>query len=254
MAVDRSLRPTFQGDLSLASEEPLQRLEERIGHRFASRGHLVRALTHASAVAESNLAQGESYQRLEFLGDRVLALVIADMLLEAFPKADEGELARRLTGLVRNESCAEVATDIDLGSWIRLGGGEVQSGGRRKAAILGDVCEAVIGAIFVDGGLDAARAFIDRNWRKRMLNWTGPLRDAKTTLQEWVQGRGLATPKYEIAERSGPDHAPHFTVEVKIEGMPAVLGTGRSRREAEQKAATAVLRAQGVWREETNAV
>ena len=238
----------------MASEEPLQRLEETIGYRFSNRGHLVRALTHASAIAESHLAQGESYQRLEFLGDRVLALVIADMLLASFPSADEGELARRLTGLVRNESCAEVALDIDLGSWIRLGGGEVQSGGRRKAAILGDVCEAVIGAIFVDGGLPAAQAFIDSHWRKRMLNWTGPWRDAKTTLQEWVQGRGLAAPKYDIAERSGPDHAPHFTVEVKIEGMPVVVGSGRSRREAEQKAATSVLLAQGVWREETHGV
>lgn len=231
----------------------LQALEDRLRHRFATPSHLERALTHASAVAETHQAPSESYQRLEFLGDRVLALVIADMLIAAFPDADEGELARRLTGLVRNESCAEVAIEIGLGNWIRLGGGEVQSGGRRKAAILGDVCEAVIGALFLDGGLAVARAFIVENWRKRMLNWTGPLRDAKTTLQEWVQGRGLAAPKYEIVQRSGPDHAPSFEVEVKVDGMSAVVGSGRSKREAEQKAATAVLIAEGVWREETHA-
>ncbi|MCX5493579.1 ribonuclease III [Kaistia dalseonensis] len=233
--------------------DALQPLEDRLGHKFKTRGHLVRALTHASAVAEDHLTPSESYQRLEFLGDRVLALVIADMLIDAFPNAEEGELARRLTGLVRNESCAEVAVEIGLGNWIRLGGGEVQSGGRRKAAILGDVCEAVIGALFVDGGLPVAQRFIEDNWRKRMLNWTGPLRDAKTTLQEWVQGRGLSTPKYEIVERSGPDHAPHFVVEVRVEGMMSVTGTGRSKREAEQKAASAVLLAEGVWRQETHA-
>jgi ribonuclease-3 len=233
--------------------DPLRQFEDRIGYRFTDRSHLVRALTNASAVAEEHLAPNESYQRLEFLGDRVLALVIADMLIEAFPVADEGELARRLTGLVRNESCAEVATDIDLGNWMRLGGGEVQSGGRRKAAILGDVCEALIGGLFLDGGLPAARNFIEQNWRKRMLHWNGPLRDAKTTLQELVQGKGLAAPRYEIVERSGPDHAPNFVVEVKVDTMRPLTGAGRSKREAEQKAASAVLIAEGVWSKEANA-
>ncbi len=232
--------------------ENLAPLEARLGHRFAAIGHLERALTHASAVAEAHLGHAASYQRLEFLGDRVLALVIADLLIAAFPDAEEGELARRLTALVRNESCAEVALEIGLGGWIRLGGGEVQSGGRKKAAILGDVCEAVIGALYLDGGLPVARAFIAAEWKDRMLNWSGPLRDAKTTLQEWVQGRGLAAPTYEIVERSGPDHAPNFRVAVTIEGLAAVIGAGRSKREAEQKAATAVLIAQGVWRPETH--
>lgn len=239
-------RPMADG----ANVDGLDPLQERLGHRFADRSHLERALTHASAVAEAHLAPSASYQRLEFLGDRVLALVIADMLIAAFPEADEGELARRLTALVRNESCAAVALDIGLGGWIRLGGGEVQSGGRKKAAILGDVCEAVIGALYLDGGLPVAGRFIGAHWRSRMLNWSGPLRDAKTTLQEWVQGRGLAAPTYAIVERSGPDHAPSFGVAVTIEGMAEVVGTGRSKREAEQKAATAVLIAQGVWRPE----
>ncbi|MBZ9935434.1 ribonuclease III [Mesorhizobium sp. BR1-1-16] len=227
-------------------------LEQSLGHRFTTIDLLERALTHASAVAEAHLGHAASYQRLEFLGDRVLALVIADMLIAAFPEAEEGELARRLTALVRNESCAEVALEIGLGNWIRLGGGEIQSGGRKKAAILGDVCEAVIGALYLDGGLTVAHDFIAAHWQARMLNWNGPLRDAKTTLQEWVQGRGLAAPTYEIVERSGPDHAPSFRVAVTIDSMPIVIGAGRSKREAEQKAATAVLVAQGVWRPETH--
>ena len=227
-------------------------LEEILAHHFADATLLERALTHASAVADANGAHSESYQRLEFLGDRVLALVIADMLLEAFPDAEEGELARRLTALVRNESCAEVALEIGLGNWIRLGGSELQSGGRRKVAILGDVCEAVIGALFLDGGLPTAQRFVTAHWRGRMENWSGPQRDAKTTLQEWVQGRGLAAPTYAIVERSGPDHAPNFRVAVTVEDLPAVIGAGRSKREAEQKAATAMLIAEGVWRPETH--
>lgn len=230
--------------------ERLRPLEDRLGHCFADLGLLTRALTHASAVAEERGATDESYQRLEFLGDRVLALVIADMLFAAFPAAEEGELARRLNGLVRNESCADVALSIGLDQWIRLGGGELQSGGRRKAAILGDVCEAVIGALFLDGGFPVARAFIERYWQSSMLNWRAPLRDAKTTLQEWAQGRGLPAPRYVIVERSGPDHQPSFVVAVEIEGMQSRSGRGSSRRDAEQKAAATLLAEAGLWKAE----
>lgn len=225
----------------------LKALERRIGYEFADRNLIRRALTHSSAVEQGRDVDMANYQRLEFLGDRVLALVIADMLIAAFPEADEGELATRLTGLVRNESCAEVARALDLGAAVRLGAGEAQSGGRHKAALLGDVCEAVIGAIYLDGGIDAARRFIDTNWRARMLDWSGPLRDAKTTLQEWAQGRGLPPPRYRIAERRGPHHAPHFVVEVVVEGAEATRGDGRSKRQAEQKAAGAMLVREGVW-------
>ncbi len=226
---------TKGGDAALAA------LEERIEHHFADRELIRTALTHASA------STGTSYQRLEFLGDRVLALVISEMLLEAFPGAAEGELAQRLTGLVRNESCADVAVELRFGEAIRLGGGEHQSGGRKKAAILGDVCEGVIGALYLDGGIEAARRFIGAHWSDRMLNWRGPLRDAKTTLQEWAQGRGLPTPNYAIVERSGPDHAPQFVVEVTVDNVLPGSGEGRSRREAEQAAATSVLVREGVW-------
>jgi ribonuclease-3 len=225
----------------------IKALERRIGHAFSDRELLLTALTHASATGDFSAPLRANYQRLEFLGDRVLALVIAEMLLEAFPRASEGELAQRLTGLVRNESCAEVAIALDLGQAIRLGGGEVQSGGRKKAAILGDVCEAVIGALHLDGGLEAARRFIVAQWSERMLNWRGPLRDAKTTLQEWVQAKGLPTPTYTIVDRRGPDHAPIFVIEVSVDKAPPARGEGHSRREAEQEAATIVLRREGVW-------
>lgn len=229
------------GDAAVAA------LERRIGHQFSNRSLLLTALTHASAVGDVTAPVRTSYQRLEFLGDRVLALVIAEMLLEAFPRAPEGELAQRLTRLVRNETCAEVALALDLGQAIRLGGGEAQSGGRQKVAILGDVCEAVIGALHLDGGLDQARRFIVAYWRERMLSWRGPLRDAKTTLQEWAQARGHSTPTYQIVDRSGPDHAPVFAVEVAVEKTEPARGEGRSRRDAEQSAATSLLRREGVW-------
>ena len=163
-----------------------------------------RALSHSSTVASPRLQVDQTYQRHEFLGDRVLAVTIADMLLKAFPKADEGELARRFNGLVRNETCADVAREIGLGPYIRLGEGEAQAGGRKKEAILGDVCEAIIGAIYLDGGFEKARDIVMHYWERRMLDWSGPLRDAKTTLQEWVQGNKLPPPTYRLVERTRP--------------------------------------------------
>jgi len=222
----------------------IEALEARLGHRFADRKLLDMALTHASAANASRA----SYQRLEFLGDRVLALVVAEMLIEAYPKANEGELAQRLTALVRNESCAEVAMALDVGAAIRLGLGEAQGGGRTKAAILGDVCEALISAIHLDAGIDAARRFVRANWEARMNAWHGTMRDAKTTLQEWAQGKGIGTPAYTIVGRHGPDHAPRFDVEVTIGSLAPQMGEGRTRRDAEQLAAAAVLVREGVWK------
>ncbi|MCV6575610.1 MAG: ribonuclease III [Cohaesibacter sp.] len=222
-------------------------LEKTLGYVFNDISHLERALTHSSAVSSPKHQITEIYQRHEFLGDRVLALTIADMLLEAFPKADEGELARRLNGLVRNETCAAVAQDLQIGPFIRLGEGENQAGGRKKDAILGDVCEAIIGAIFLDGGFVQAQDFISRNWKERMLNWKGPLRDAKTTLQEWAQGRKLPPPLYSQISRKGPDHAPEFVLKCEVQGIEAILGNGSSKRIAEQNAARAMLIREGIW-------
>ena len=218
----------------------LEALEGRLQYHFKDRAGLLRALTHRSAVPGDQVAH-ESYQRHEFLGDRVLALVVADMLFSAYPREEEGDLARRLNQLVRRETCAEVAIDLDLGSVVRLGVGERQSGGRRKEAILGDVAEAVIAAIYFDGGFDAAKEFVLRNWKPRMESLSGPLRDAKTLLQEWAQGRGQGLPSYSIVDRSGPDHAPTFRVTVAIDGEAVGEGQGKSKRDAEQAAAAEAL-------------
>ena len=224
------------------------RLQTRLGHAFDDRELLSRALTHGSATARSG-GPDASYQRLEFLGDRVLGLAIATMLHKAFPKADEGELARRLNQLVRRETCAEVARDLELGDAVLLGDSEAQTGGKRKTAILADVCEAVIAAVYLDGGLEAAQNLIERLWGPRMTSYSGPLRDPKTMLQEWAQGRGKPAPRYTMTERSGPDHAPSFTVRVDIEGYEPAQGAGGSKRIAEQRAAEAALLREGLLTE-----
>ncbi|WP_350334522.1 ribonuclease III [Coralliovum pocilloporae] len=230
-------------------DNKLDRLEERLGYSFKDRALLDRALTHSSALKQQTNSEYESYQRMEFLGDRVLGLVISMMLYEAFPKADEGELARRLNQLVRRETCAEVARDLTFGEAIRMGDGEAQTGGRRKNAILGDVCESVIAALYLDGGLEVADRFIRHNWKKRMANASGPLRDAKTTLQEWAQGRGLPAPVYREVSRTGPDHAPTFRIKVEIDGVDPAEASGSSKRVAEHEVASLVLKREGVWSE-----
>jgi len=219
--------------------------EERIGYRFKNPALLEQALTHISALTGPRSRDG-SYQRLEFLGDHVLGLVVSDMLFRAFPKADEGEMSRRLADLVRKEACADVARSIDLGGAIRLGSSENNAGGRSRAAILADVCEALVGAVFVDGGYPAAAELIERLWEARMRKPARPLRDSKTILQEWAQARGLPTPAYREIERKGPDHDPEFRVTVELPDRAAAEGLGRSKRAAEQAAAAAMLTREGV--------
>ncbi|SNY93067.1 RNAse III [Cohaesibacter sp. ES.047] len=226
------------------------KLQDHLGYKFKDVGQLERALCHTSTVASPKMQVEQTYQRHEFLGDRVLAVVVADMLLKAFPKADEGELARRFNGLVRNETCADVAREIGVGPFIRLGEGEAQAGGRKKEAILGDVCEAIIGAVYIDGGLDEASKIVTRYWEKRMLDWSGPLRDPKTTLQEWVQGNKLPPPVYSLMERTGPDHAPEFTLKVKVPSLEPAVGKGSSKRIAEQEAARSMLIREGQWNDD----
>jgi ribonuclease III len=219
-------------------------LEGRIGYRFHQAALLEQALTHISALPGLR-NRAASYQRLEFLGDHVLGLVISDMLFRTFPKANEGEMSRRLADLVRKEACADVARAIDLGDVIRLGASEAHSGGRSRTAILADVCEALIGAIFIDGGYAAACAVIERLWGPRMRK-PSALRDSKTTLQEWAQARGLPTPAYREIERKGPHHDPEFRVIVELADFAPAEGLGRSKRSAEQAAATAMLSRAGV--------
>jgi len=234
-----------------AAKEPKRRrrgtagFEERIGYRFKDAALLEQALTHISALTGARNRAG-SYQRLEFLGDHVLGLVVSDMLFRAFAKADEGEMSRRLADLVRKEACADVARAIELGAAIRLGASEANAGGRGRTAILADVCEALIGAVFVDGGYPAASALIEKLWSERMRTPARPLRDSKTVLQEWAQARGLPTPAYREIERKGPDHDPEFRVTVELPDLAPAEGLGRSKRAAEQAAAAAMLTNAGV--------
>lgn len=211
-------------------------LEERLGHRFRRRDLLDRALTHGS------LGGGlESYERLEFLGDRVLNLLIAHMLYERFPSEPEGSLARRHTALVRGEALALVARALDLPPLLRLSRGEVDLGGRDNPTLLADVCEALLGALYLDGGLEVAARVVHRHWTPLMDQDLSPPKDPKTSLQEWAQGRGLPLPLYETVGASGPDHAPTFTVTVRVKGCPEARADGTSKRQAEQRAAALLL-------------
>jgi ribonuclease-3 len=219
-------------------------LEGRIGYKFADKALFERALTHISALSGGN--RSGSYQRLEFLGDHVLGLVISDMLYRAFPKANEGEMSRRLADLVRKETCAEVARAMDLGPALKIGNSESHAGGRARDTILADACEALIGAVFLDGGYKKAEVLVDLFWKARMLKPLRPLRDPKTLLQEWAQGRGLPTPAYRELARSGPHHNPEFRVSVVLPGRQPAEGVGASKRAAEQAAASAMLTRVGI--------
>jgi len=220
-------------------------IEQRIGHKFADPNLLVTAMTHVSALKPSR-KRGESYQRLEFLGDHVLGLIVSDMLYRAFPNADEGELSKRLADLVRKESCADVAKSLGLAEDIKLGAVGPGAGARLRKSVLGDICEAVIGAVFLDGGYPAASEFVERNWIERMRKPRRPLRDPKTVLQEWAQGKGLPTPVYREVERTGPHHDPQFRVAVDLPGLAPAEGVGGSKRAAEKVAASVMIEREGV--------
>ncbi|WP_374314251.1 ribonuclease III [Dongia sp.] len=247
----------------------LPELAPILGHVFARPDLLDTAITHpsatgrnrtkrvrrtAKAAAEAKLADN---QRLEFLGDRVLGLIVAEMLFATFAEEDEGALAKRLASLVRQEGLAQVAQGIGLGRFLVLSKGEEESGGRENPATLADACEAIIGALYLDGGIDAARIFIERYWRPMMTADLNPPQDAKTALQEWAQAAGLNLPRYRVIRSEGPPHDPVFEVEAAVEGHPARSGTGRSKRAAEQAAATqllALVRPEGLSEDQTVAV
>jgi ribonuclease-3 len=246
----KEIKPAAKDTRPAPSEKKRRRrstagFEASIGYRFKDPALLEQALTHISALTGARNRAG-SYQRLEFLGDHVLGLVVSDMLFRAFAKADEGEMSRRLAELVRKEACADVARAIELGDAIRLGASEANAGGRSRIAILADVCEALIGAVFIDGGYPAASALIERLWGERMRTPARPLRDSKTVLQEWAQARGLPTPAYREVERKGPDHDPEFRITVELPHLAPAEGMGRSKRAAEQAAAAAMLTRAGV--------
>ena len=215
----------------------LQAFSDRIGHRFAQSELLLRAVTHSSISSSTRTDN----QRLEFLGDRVLGLVLAEALLAADEGASEGKLAPRFNALVRKEACADVARELGLGDVLKLGRSEMMSGGRRKEALLGDAMEAVIAAVYLDGGFEASRAFVLRYWTGRIHSVEEDARDAKTSLQEWAQARGQTPPSYTELEREGQDHAPVFTVEVRLASGETEVARAGAKRQAEQAAAKALL-------------
>ncbi|KPQ07973.1 MAG: ribonuclease III Rnc [Rhodobacteraceae bacterium HLUCCA12] len=210
---------------------------ERLGHRFTRPELLARALTHASIASKTR----PDNQRLEFLGDRVLGLVMAETLLKADKSASEGQLAPRYNALVRKETCADIARAVGLGEVLRLGRSEMLTGGRRKETLLGDAMEAVLAAVYLDGGLDAARAVILRHWGERIASAEIDARDPKTVLQEFVQARGDPPPVYHEIAREGPPHAPVFTIEARLADGQASAASAGSKRQAEQAAARALL-------------
>ncbi len=237
----------------MASEDPAQ----LIGHAFARPELLADALTHPSALpplrrgrrrmrhAAPGGAPGGAprggYERLEFLGDRVLGLVIADSLWRRFADEPEGDLTRRLTSLVRRDALARVAATIGLDRHLQLSPAEAAAGAARNPGILADVLEAVIAAIYLDGGFAAAFAFVERFWEPLIAEMEAPPRDPKTALQEWAQARGLPLPAYQLVATSGPDHAPRFTVAVRVAGSEEASATASSKRAAETGAAAALL-------------
>ena len=227
----------------MARRKPdLQALEARIGHAFNDRDLLMNALTHMSAAKG---IQAKSYQRMEFLGDRVLGLAIADMLYGGF-KGSEGDLSRRFSELVRRETCAAVAAEWELGPCIKIGGREAAI--RTNRSVLADVCEAVIAAVFLDGGYPAAREVVEKAFGPRMQALRKAPSNPKAALQEWALARGLPLPAYEVVEQFGPDHAPRFRISVTVRGFKPAEGTGSSKRAAEQDAAETLLVRERWWK------
>src|SRR5258708_4314517 len=260
MAVAHPLQPAVpRGRVSAeapTTESSAADLERMIGHPFGCPELLAEALTHPSASASpyrsgtkghrrnrdaSRAFSGRGYERLEFLGDRVLGLVIADVLWRRYATEPEGDLTRRLAHLVQRDPLTRVAAEIGLDRFLRLSPSEAAAGAARNPGILADACEAVIAAIYLDGGFAAAFAFIERFWEPLIAEMDGPPSDPKTTLQEWAQGRGLPLPDYQLTATSGPDHALRFTVAARVSGFEEATATASSKRAAETAAAAALL-------------
>ncbi|MBM10350.1 MAG: ribonuclease III [Magnetovibrio sp.] len=212
-------------------------LEKHLGHVFKNTNQLHQALTHISTTKTN----ADSNERLEFLGDRVLGLIVANMLFESFKEEDEGDLAYRFAALVKRETLAHVAREIKLGDFIKLSVGERETGGAEKDSVLANTCEALIAALYLDGGFAAANNFIRYYWGPLLEKDPKPPKDPKTSLQEWAQAAGRSLPEYTVTNRRGPDHAPLFTVEVKVSGEIPTRGEGSNKQTAEQAAAKILL-------------
>jgi len=216
-------------------------LQDRLNYQFKDLSLLERALTHRSSLQSSGAGDAtESNERLEFLGDRVLGLTVANLLYVSFTEESEGSLAKRFAALTSATALDRVAKEIGLDAFLRLGAGE-KSVERTKSGIAGNACEALFGAIFLDGGFESAQGVITQLWSPMVHEEVVPPKDAKTTLQEWAQGRGLPLPRYQLVESEGPDHAPIFRMTVEVSGFDPAEGSGASKREATQVAAAALL-------------
>ena len=215
----------------------VDKLERIIGYSFSNREYLVQALTHRSMG-------GAHYERLEFLGDSLLGMFIAEALFDQFPKSSEGDLSRMRATLVRGQTLAEIAREFELGDHLRLGPGELKSGGFRRDSILADAVEAIIAAVYIDRDMEACKTLVLR-WYQGRLQQIEPgnnQKDPKTQLQEWLQGRRLPLPVYEVLEVTGQAHNQKFTMSCQVEGVEQQLvGSGTSRRKAEQDAAQKTL-------------
>ena len=229
--------PSTNAERQSTAPEP-RALNERLGHEFRDPALLGEALTHPSAAAKG---RRDHYERLEFLGDRVLGLIVAELLWRRYPAEAEGQLARRHANAVCRDALAEVALAVGLDADLRLAKGEDEAGERSNPAILSNVCEAVIAALYLDGGLEAARQFVARQWTDLIEANHAPPLDPKTGLQEWAQARGLPLPDYSEVGREGPAHEPVFTIEVTLEGYASERAQGRSKRVAERDAAEKLL-------------
>lgn len=218
----------------------MEAIEAALGYTFKDKLRLQRAMTHPSALSSAEAVR-HSNQRLEFLGDRVLGLVIAERLFERYPAEREGDLAPRLNRLVNKGACANAVRQIGIADHIIMADNEIRAGGRERDSTLGDICESVIAAIYLDGGLKAARTFIERAWAQQFSAPPKRVKDNKTLLQEWAQGRGLGLPVYKVIDRAGPDHAPVFTISVEIAGAGTAEGLSDSKQDAERAAAGALL-------------
>ena len=218
-------------------------LAQLLGYEFRDPSLRDLALTHRSLARDRGDVNN---QRLEFLGDAVLGLVIAEMLYRLYPNEDEGDLSKRLVSLVNGEQLATIAISMQLGPHLLLSDGEAEQGGRANPSNLEDACEALLGAVYLDGGIEPVRGLVDRFWRPQAEAMKAPPKDPKTTLQEWAQARSMPLPEYTVISNHGPSHAPHFVIDVVVKGHPSARGEARTKRMAERLAATAMIAQLGI--------
>ncbi len=232
----KSKKTLLKGENDDMSSKSLKSLEKIIGYNFENQDLLHEALTHPSTGKTKN------YERLEFLGDRVLGLVVSHLLYQKFPDETEGDMAKRLSCLVQGSMIAEIASKINLGDYILFSDAERKAGGAHNENILADVFEALIGALYQEAGLPICENFITAHWADVLTTMKTPPQHPKTALQEWAQSENLPLPEYKISDQHGPDHAPIFDISVNVKGHPPVTAQGKSRQEAEKEAAQQFLK------------